>query len=167
MPVYKVGNTMYSSELYHFGILGQKWGVRRFQNKDGTLTSEGKERYGDNSEPTRKISTEKAKGEEKFFRKIANDNTDWGKEQRQNLRDWVSLSWGNLKTGRHPNKTSRELADTMYKIQKQYKKTGDPTMLTYLKQFEAAWSAGALQSLGMEPSNTNIILAMQILGRDD
>lgn len=28
----------------HHGILGQKWGVRRFQNKDGTLTQEGKRR---------------------------------------------------------------------------------------------------------------------------
>ena len=32
-------------ELYHHGILGQKWGVRRFQNSDGTLTDEGKRRY--------------------------------------------------------------------------------------------------------------------------
>ena len=33
------------SELYHHGILGQKWGVRRYQNKDGSLTAEGKEWY--------------------------------------------------------------------------------------------------------------------------
>ena len=34
-------------ELYHHGILGQKWGVRRYQNKDGTLTEAGKRRLMD------------------------------------------------------------------------------------------------------------------------
>ncbi len=33
------------NELYHHGILGQKWGVRRYQNPDGSLTEEGKKRY--------------------------------------------------------------------------------------------------------------------------
>ena len=33
-------------ELYHHGIKGQKWGVRRYQNEDGSLTSQGKSRYG-------------------------------------------------------------------------------------------------------------------------
>lgn len=36
----------YQAELYHHGIKGQKWGVRRFQNSDGTLTAAGKKRYG-------------------------------------------------------------------------------------------------------------------------
>ena len=31
-------------ELCHYGIKGQKWGVRRFQNSDGSYTSEGKRR---------------------------------------------------------------------------------------------------------------------------
>lgn len=31
-----------NSELYHHGIKGQKWGVRRYQNEDGSLTDEGK-----------------------------------------------------------------------------------------------------------------------------
>lgn len=44
---YYIGNIYYSDELYHHGIKGQRWGVRRFQNPDGTLTSEGKARYGD------------------------------------------------------------------------------------------------------------------------
>ena len=33
-------------ELYHHGIKGQRWGIRRFQNEDGSLTAEGKQRYG-------------------------------------------------------------------------------------------------------------------------
>lgn len=40
------GFEMYrESDISHHGILGMKWGIRRFQNKDGTLTSAGKKRY--------------------------------------------------------------------------------------------------------------------------
>ena len=35
---------MNANELYHHGVKGQKWHVRRFQNKDGSLTAEGKKR---------------------------------------------------------------------------------------------------------------------------
>lgn len=35
----------YPNELYHHGIMGQKWGVRRYQNPDGSLTLAGKRRY--------------------------------------------------------------------------------------------------------------------------
>lgn len=34
-----------NGELYHWGVKGMKWGVRRYQNKDGSLTSAGKKRY--------------------------------------------------------------------------------------------------------------------------
>ena len=36
----------YSDTLYHHGIKGQKWGLRRYQNEDGSLTSEGRRHYG-------------------------------------------------------------------------------------------------------------------------
>lgn len=32
-------------ELYHHGIKGQKWGIRRYQNPDGSLTAAGKDKY--------------------------------------------------------------------------------------------------------------------------
>lgn len=38
----------YPSYLIHYGIPGQKWGVRRWQNDDGSLTPEGYEHYGKN-----------------------------------------------------------------------------------------------------------------------
>ena len=37
--------TISSDELYHHGIKGQKWGVRRYQNPDGTYTNAGRSRY--------------------------------------------------------------------------------------------------------------------------
>lgn len=47
MTYYMVAGLPYSAELYHHGIKGQKWGIRRFQQENGTLTSAGRERYAD------------------------------------------------------------------------------------------------------------------------
>lgn len=44
-----MGMLIPSEELQHHGIKGQKWGRRRFQNEDGSLTPAGKERYDDDT----------------------------------------------------------------------------------------------------------------------
>jgi hypothetical protein len=52
---------MDNKELQHAGIKGMKWGVRRYQNKDGSLTPAGKKRYGDNDgsgKPAKKVKPE-------------------------------------------------------------------------------------------------------------
>ena len=46
MNDYLAYRVKYSNELYHYGVKGQKWGIRRYQNPNGTLTEEGKIRYG-------------------------------------------------------------------------------------------------------------------------
>lgn len=38
--------SMLDGELYHYGVKGQKHGIRRYQNEDGSLTSEGRDHYG-------------------------------------------------------------------------------------------------------------------------
>ena len=59
-----------NTELYHHGIKGQKWGVRRFQNKDGSLTPTGeKHRKGLDAEYTKsspKVASHKAASKEGF-----------------------------------------------------------------------------------------------------
>lgn len=47
---------MYGNYLQHHGIKGQKWGVRRYQNEDGSLTAAGKKRYADESKNFSKMT---------------------------------------------------------------------------------------------------------------
>ena len=45
MKTYYVAGKPFSGDLYHSGVKGMKWGVRNYQNPDGSLTEAGKRRY--------------------------------------------------------------------------------------------------------------------------
>lgn len=62
---------MDNNELQHWGIKGMKWGVRRYQNKDGTLTAAGKKRY--------KAEMDKLKAEEVTLKNRAATNAKLAK----------------------------------------------------------------------------------------
>ena len=50
-----------NDELYHHGIKGMKWGVRRYQNSDGSLTLRGKKKYGTRENFERHLASKKFK----------------------------------------------------------------------------------------------------------
>ena len=77
-----------NGELCHWGIKGQKWGIRRYQNKDGSLTPAGRKRYEDAEARLAEREKKIANREEIAARKkaIADKKTEL-REREKALRD--------------------------------------------------------------------------------
>lgn len=75
-------NDFQTDYLAHHGILGMKWGIRRYQNADGSLTAEGKLRYNpDGSKKTHKERKEAVKKDKQ--RKKALDKARKARDEKQ------------------------------------------------------------------------------------
>lgn len=85
---------MNNSYLMHHGIKGQKWGVRRFQNPDGTLTDAGKNRYYTKDEYGRDVLNENGK---KYNKKQGEKVKSYKNATLYNLQK-VSPEWNRAKT---------------------------------------------------------------------
>jgi len=75
----KMEDYIMSDYLKHYGVLGMKWGVRRYQNKDGSLTPEGKRRYratSSDSATTKKVKKRSGSKIRKFLEKQTQNNVN-------------------------------------------------------------------------------------------
>ena len=63
-------------ELQHHGIKGQKWGVRRYQNEDGSLTNAGKKRYDDGPAQSKKEKKELKKAQKEWDKNFKKNHVD-------------------------------------------------------------------------------------------
>ena len=78
--------------IQHHGIKGQKWGVRRFQNEDGTLTPAGRKRYGEDldiDDKSRRNIARIRKGEAYRRLDVAKSNNDTNKVRIAELQGRV------------------------------------------------------------------------------
>ncbi len=85
----------YNDQLWHWGIKGMKWGVRRYQNADGTLTDAGKRRYASDA-----TANAKKKKDNRLPEEGLKDPNRWVKEDTERTKrvvDTGNQMAGNLK----------------------------------------------------------------------
>lgn len=114
------GNFISENELYHWGVKGMHWGVRRYQNPDGTLTSKGRKKYLKNNNLS--YLTKSGKELQSIVRNTASKNTDILRKY-----DEENAKLKSLKTNDHARKLVNDMDKkySMYKdAKKEYEKTG-------------------------------------------
>ena len=91
-----------TDELYHHGVLGMKWGVRRYQNKDGSLTARGKKRRQMSADAAEVSKLKKKRVYEmsnEEIRKVNNRSKLENELKRNNIKSFGRIAVGTAAVG--------------------------------------------------------------------
>lgn len=121
----------YDEDLEHTGIKGQQWGIRRYQNEDGTLTEAGKARYGRKIRRIQKLEASSAKKQTKA-KKFKKKSAD---KEFKSLKAWTDS--GSERAYYKSKKYARKAARLEYSAEKKIKK-GKKIYDSLNKQFKDA-----------------------------
>lgn len=127
---------MNSEDLRHHGIKGQKWGVRRFQNKDGSLTAKGKKRYNDDEYDEERERLEQevaARRGVKYVRKTKKEREaeDAENERQENER--------RSKEDAAYKRTEDKMKEIDKKLQGKYDFNSSDDVDKYYKEYDEEW----------------------------
>ena len=101
---------IYNGQLYHAGVKGMRWGVRKYQNEDGTLTEAGKKRYG--KAPTG-VTADQVAERDATFEKYYNATGEKNKNIRNNSKNKMPKSQKMLRTSKNSPGINLKLTSTM------------------------------------------------------
>jgi hypothetical protein len=99
-----MNNDFNKDYLMHYGVLGMKWGVRRYQRKDGSLTSKGKQHISE-------ISKKRLKKDERFKKKNPRAYERISEEQKEMInsqKKWINQNKKDLDMISNPSKEKLE-----------------------------------------------------------
>lgn len=160
----------YYKEFYHAGIKGMKWGVRRYQNADGTLTEAGKRRYARDLKGLSKKQKDKYEGDADKWVKEDMERTKKLADSSKNLADTLNSSVQNSGVRKKTrmdltHMTDQEMRNRINRelLERQYNDIFAPQKVSRGKEFMSKTLSAVGTTLGIAGSALGVALAIKEL----